>query len=915
MGLKKTKEGKVALENYKGVQKLNDLPVGATVTIDVSAMLGYATSITTYHSVHALVIDYMKKIVDAQPSDPPSVIVAFDDASRSHPFRDEVHAYRTANKQVKNDNAQTVNYGGTTYRVSPTSYIISNDTMDRLRLRGEICQQETDHAYRAHPAWHKCIMTAVQHTMPDVIRELSEMYTRTVFMSNNMAWKNGNIDTRSILPFGEADLMLLSETDSTTIYTVDWDLLFVALLADRTHVTTLCLSKQRYRITPADAVRPWDWSLLVYCLFKHDYCLRDGSPTSLVTAGYSENLFLSVMCNAFPDMNAIVEDVPGHQITFNVHVFAEYFRLMDPYRRRTPSNDELSSAKESMSKTDFDRFKRSGIKPFAHAYLSRVNCNAWHGRNDGEYSVLHHIIERAIWTVIYFARLRDANNAFTNFPIVRLPSWTFTTVQQFHENTSPLVYTYTYPAYYPTLASYLHSHGINRLDVDDELFIKAVHKVDATITLRTNITNVLVHKLNECIPIKLFELGWTGYVALDMLRYSVKGVTVPPCCNTESFLTMLKMIASSRCLQSFEMQPNQLTPHLVAEINIELSRMAPDMLCIRNRHPRDDNIVFYDVHPTSQYSHVYYVNNTAVLVDGNPFSATALKSVVTDSRPSAFIEHHMSLKKRQTDYTLPNGTLMSSDAILKAWAAKGEWSSNYGTQMHYLIELYHNKRPPEPCLHKGTRFDQEVVLNQYIRHYSHLDHSIYRTEWSIYADVPCPRHSGDDSTVHICGQIDEVWMRVKDGVTQYYIKDTKIILDIEKAFGRYADFEFMSDIRKSKQSQYSVQLHIYRWILLNAYGDVFNETNLPVHNLILVPGHYNRTDVEEIVALDVSEQVNTMFAMLPELLAHRKRVSALLPSADHSDYKFHPADLVVVKKRRLNTPNENTESVGVGVVN
>lgn len=238
--------------------------------------------------------------------------------------------------------------------------------------------------------------------------------------------------------------------------------------------------------------------------------------------------------------------------------------------------------------------------------------------------------------------------------------------------------------------------------------------------------------------------------------------------------------------------------------------------------PQDDEIVF------DEESHKYSLRS------GHEFdrSVTALiKDYTTPFDPQKAVK---TLSARTRD-KWGGGT---DEDILALWEAKGLQARTEGTRMHKKIEDYLNTRVMTefPEAKSVKNFTTQVLTAKCIH--------FYRAEMMVYTDRVLEGYTNP----LIAGTMDLLGFNG----AEFFIYDWKRTQHIKTSGYRKCKPPFQ-DYHDCDWTKYSMQLHIYRWILLKFYG-----VNVPVKNLFLV--RFYQTDPYELVpTIDLSREVDEMF--------------------------------------------------------
>jgi hypothetical protein len=247
-------------------------------------------------------------------------------------------------------------------------------------------------------------------------------------------------------------------------------------------------------------------------------------------------------------------------------------------------------------------------------------------------------------------------------------------------------------------------------------------------------------------------------------------------------------------------------------------------LTVRNRHPRDDSIVFDE--PT----HVYTVNGT---YEG----WTSCTGFIHD-----FFHHFDAdkvIKGMMARPSWPQHELygMTLEQIKKKWNDNGNAASEAGTAMHLAIEQFMHGHPEV--------IEPSVLTTPEWRYFQNFwadtkgDLVPYRSEWEVWSED----HK-------LAGSIDMIFYRKSDD--SYVIYDWKRSKEIKtEAFGNQTGFGPVSHLPDCNYWHYTLQLNIYRWFLETFYG-------LKISDMYLVIMHPNNKNYKRYKLNRLEEEVHGM---------------------------------------------------------
>jgi hypothetical protein len=269
-----------------------------------------------------------------------------------------------------------------------------------------------------------------------------------------------------------------------------------------------------------------------------------------------------------------------------------------------------------------------------------------------------------------------------------------------------------------------------------------------------------------------------------------------------------------------------------------------EVLSIRNRHSRDNNIKFFEeghkysilTDPDSKYTSVTTWNHYHF----PQFNADEV------------IQNMMNGKGWKEGHKYWGKT---PEQIKAQWNANKESVAGAGTDLHYEIECFHNdKRFQFPYTNKelieiymsdkGANLDKTSLEWQYfinfIKDHPHL--KPYRTEWIIY-----------DEDAKIAGSIDMVYENPDGTLSIYDWKRAKLITRINN-FNRFAIPPVICHLPDSNFWHYALQLNTYKHILETKYDKT-------IKDLFLVRLHPDAEEKNyELIELpNLSAEVNDLF--------------------------------------------------------
>ena len=271
-----------------------------------------------------------------------------------------------------------------------------------------------------------------------------------------------------------------------------------------------------------------------------------------------------------------------------------------------------------------------------------------------------------------------------------------------------------------------------------------------------------------------------------------------------------------------------------------------NVLTERNRHPRDDNIQFFEEghkyviipDPDSKYTSVTTWNHSH-------FPHFDADGVITNM---------MKGKNWKEGHKYWG---MKAEEIKAQWCANGASVSGLGTDMHFEIECFMNDKIVQyDYTHKEL---YEKYINDYIIQSKHDDKSLewkyfiefvkdhpelkpYRTEWTVYHE-----------DLKLAGSIDMVYEKSDGTLAIYDWKRSKDITRVNN-FNKYAVTESICHMPDSNFWHYALQLNTYKAILEQKYEK-------KITDLYLVRLHPdNEEKTYELIKLPIlSKEISDLF--------------------------------------------------------
>jgi ATP-dependent exoDNAse (exonuclease V) beta subunit len=196
--------------------------------------------------------------------------------------------------------------------------------------------------------------------------------------------------------------------------------------------------------------------------------------------------------------------------------------------------------------------------------------------------------------------------------------------------------------------------------------------------------------------------------------------------------------------------------------------------------------------------------------------------------------------------SLEKYTGMTRDQVLASWNEKGIKSAREGTKMHADIENF-------------IKFGKVSHTNEMSKYIDFVDTvckpiglKAEKVEQKIFVQLP--------GNKCLAGEVDYIG---KDRDGNVYIIDWKRIENLQKtAYGNFGYGLHCCDrLENVKYNYYSLQLHLYRYMLMHTYDMVINPEHLLICNL-----HPDNDTYQYYVANDVSNIVEKMIGMFPDMV-------------------------------------------------
>jgi len=232
-------------------------------------------------------------------------------------------------------------------------------------------------------------------------------------------------------------------------------------------------------------------------------------------------------------------------------------------------------------------------------------------------------------------------------------------------------------------------------------------------------------------------------------------------------------------------------------------------LSFKNKHPRDDSIVFDE--PT----HVYTVNGTYIgWISCTKFIHNCFPHFDAD----------VVIKKMMGSPKWPQNKYFGKTAkqIKDEWNANGEEASSKGTAMHLAIEQFLHGHPEiiEPPVLETVEWKYFSKFWRDVKD----DLVPYRSEWEVWSEE-----------YKLAGSIDMIFYRKSDD--SYVIYDWKRSKEIKMENSWENGYPPVDHLPNSNYWHYTLQLNTYRWFLETYYG-------LRISDMYIVIFHPNNTNYQ-----------------------------------------------------------------------
>jgi ATP-dependent exoDNAse (exonuclease V) beta subunit len=267
-----------------------------------------------------------------------------------------------------------------------------------------------------------------------------------------------------------------------------------------------------------------------------------------------------------------------------------------------------------------------------------------------------------------------------------------------------------------------------------------------------------------------------------------------------------------------------------------------DTLALKNAHPRDSRIVFFEI------GHRYEIDGKGGYTSCTTWNHSLFAHFDAVAIVKKILKNPKWKKDREYKYFQ-----QTEEEILAGWELNRDSAANAGTLMHLNIEKYYN----------GVTFDDTSIEFQYFQNFL-LDYPFleaFRTEWIIF-----------DEELKISGSVDMVFRDTRTG--EYSIYDWKRSKAIEYTsfYNKKALIECLRDVPDTNFYHYSLQLNTYKFLLEKNYG-------IKIKDLVLVVLHPDNDskNYELYPCEDLSDRMEAIFDYRKKMLLDESTPNEFVP--------------------------------------
>jgi len=276
-----------------------------------------------------------------------------------------------------------------------------------------------------------------------------------------------------------------------------------------------------------------------------------------------------------------------------------------------------------------------------------------------------------------------------------------------------------------------------------------------------------------------------------------------------------------------------------------------DVLSVRNSHPRDANIQFFE----EGHKYIILTEPDVKYTSVTTWNHSHFPKFEADS----IIDNMMKSKSWKEGHKYWG---LTPQQIKSQWNNNRDSVAGAGTDLHYEIECFNNNNmlssgytnkelyemymSENNLTHESTAIEWQYFIN-FVR--DNPDLKPFRTEWTVYHD-----------DVKISGSIDMIYENPDGTLSIYDWKRAKLITRINN-FNKFAISPEICHLPDSNFWHYALQLNTYKAILEQKYGKV-------VKNLFLVRLHPDAEEKNyELIELpDLSTEIKDLFEERKKLL-------------------------------------------------
>ena len=244
------------------------------------------------------------------------------------------------------------------------------------------------------------------------------------------------------------------------------------------------------------------------------------------------------------------------------------------------------------------------------------------------------------------------------------------------------------------------------------------------------------------------------------------------------------------------------------------------MLKIKNKHERDDNIIFIEE------GHKYFVNGDDSFISVTTYIHTHFKQF-----DSEIIINKM---KKSKNWKQSKYFGMTNYEIKKLWDDNGKNASSLGTKLHNDIEFFYNE----------IEIINDSIEWTYFKNFynNNINKTPYRTEWTIY-----------DENLKICGSIDMIFINDDGTLSIYDWKRCKEI-KLKNDYNEYSVTPSIKHLHDCNYIHYTLQLNIYKKLIERNYGFTVKD----LHIVCMHPDNDNNNYIEYKLPI-LNEEIDKLF--------------------------------------------------------